>query len=115
MAIKAYNIPNAHGSTVSDYFGPPAGSTYAITTMFFCNSTGTDATLDVWVIDTSVVTLSGSAPSNQYKFIDTLTIPAGDTFTGDTGAKLILDEDSLIYWISDTASAVNAVISYMEL
>tara|TARA_B100000287_G_scaffold378358_1_gene380735 strand:- start:4404 stop:4751 length:348 start_codon:yes stop_codon:yes gene_type:complete len=115
MAIFAKTVPNTHTAAPADYFGPPAGATYAITTLFFCNTTTSDVIIDVWILDTSSVTIGSTAPPDQYKYLHQLIIPPGDTFTGDTGAKLILDENSMVYWLSDTPSAVNAIISYMEL
>lgn len=115
MAIFAKQLPSTHTGATSDYFGPGSGQTYAITTLFFCNTTNAEVKIDVWLLDTSTVTIGTSPPPVQYKYIESLIIPPEDTFTGNTGAKLILDENSMLYWISDTPSAVNAIISYMEL
>ena len=82
MAIFAKTVPNTHTAAPADYFGPPAGATYAITTLFFCNTTTSDVTIDVWVLDTSSVTIGSTAPPDQYKYLHQLIIPPGDTFTG---------------------------------
>jgi hypothetical protein len=82
----------------------------AITWASFTNYIGSAATLTLYVVPSL-----GSA-TNQNMILDAESIVAGDTFgLYSAGEKLLLDNGDAIYAFSDTATAINAVISYASI
>ena len=77
----------------------------AITTMLFCNvSATTDATLNVYVVP------YGSNPGTSTQILNTVSIPATETFVCDT-EKLILEDRDAVYAQATVAGIITATLS----
>ena len=80
----------------------------AITVIFFCNTTASDATLSLNVVQ------SGGTSGVTNQIIKDLTIPAGDTYIMNA-EKIVLANADTIQAISGTASAITASVSYVSI
>jgi len=111
MAINSTLIT----STGNDIFlCPGTASTdereYAITCMMFCNyHASLPVTLDVWLLAPSP-----AAVENRTLVINTLTIPAGETFTFDT-EKIVLATGERIHARANTDSKLTVSVSSMRV
>ena len=85
-----------------------SGQQYAITSMFFCNTTSTDSILQVHLVP------DGGTFRNDNKIIHNLTINPGDTFTFDT-EKIILDSGDSIQAKADPPGSISATLSYVRV
>jgi hypothetical protein len=81
---------------------------YAVTSMFFCNTTSSNSILQVHLVP------EGGTFRNDNKIIHNLTITPGDTFTFDT-EKIILDSGDSIQAKADPAGSLSATISYVRV
>jgi hypothetical protein len=70
---------------------------YAVTCVMFCNYSGDDEILNIWVEPTT------ATRQDIYKVINDLVIPAGETFTMDT-EKLVLSTGQRLHAKSSTAN-----------
>jgi len=95
-------------SSKGDIITVATGQQYAITSMFFCNTTNSDSILQVWLVPGN-----GSA-TNENKIIHNLLISPGDTFTFDT-EKIILDSKDTVTAQADPAGSVSATLSYVRV
>jgi hypothetical protein len=84
------------------------GQQYAVTSMFFCNTSNVECLLQVWLVS------GNSSPTNQNKIIHNLLIAPGDTFTFDT-EKIILDSLDFIEAGASPDGSVSATISYVRV
>ncbi len=80
----------------------------ATTVIFFCNTTGSAATLTAHVVP------SGGSVSDTNAIIKNLTIPANDTYIMNA-EKLVLANLDTIQCLSGTASAISASVSYVGI
>jgi hypothetical protein len=81
---------------------------YAVTSMFFCNTTNSDSILQVHLVP------GNGSPTNENKIIHNLLISPGDTFTFDT-EKIILDSKDSVDAKADPAGSVSATLSYVRV
>lgn len=90
-------------------FTCPASQEHAVTTLFFCNYSGTDVTL-------SAVHLvkSGSGATDTNKIISNLSIPAGETFTFDA-EKIVLEAGDAIYAQASDSTRLNVTVSSLRV
>ena len=86
MAISSVLITN----TPSAIFTVPAGQELALTTMFFCNYSASDVTLN----SLNLVSSAGSA-SDTNRILKDLLVPAGETLTFDT-EKIVLSAGDFV-------------------
>jgi hypothetical protein len=84
------------------------GQQYAITSMFFCNTTSSDSILQVHLVP------DGGTFRNDNKIIHNLLINPGDTFTFDT-EKIILDSGDSVQAKADPAGSISATLSYVRV
>jgi len=80
----------------------------AITVIFFCNTTGSDATLSVNVVQ------SGGSAAATNQIIKDLTITGGDTYIMNA-EKMVLGNADTIQAISGTSNAITASVSYVSI
>jgi hypothetical protein len=80
----------------------------ATTVIFFCNTTGSDATVSAYAVP------SGGTAGATNQIIKDLTIPGGDTYIMNA-EKLVLSNADTIQAESDTASAITATVSYVGI
>lgn len=108
MAISTTTVA---GTTVGDVAAvyTSVGNS-AVTWATFTNFSGSAATLTLYVVPNS-----GSA-ANSNMILNAESIVAGDTFgLYSASEKLLLENGDAIYAFSDTATAINAVISYASI
>ena len=91
----------------------PAEKKYAITTIVVCNySTTSDASFassfDMHVIP------SGESKTNATKVLNTIAMPAQETFSFNT-ERLILEEGDSVVLNSPDSNRLSATISYLEV
>ena len=92
----------------------PAGKKYAITTLLVCNYAGTISTVNDSSFDMHVIKGSGGVKSNTNLILNTIEMPAQDTFTFNV-ERLILEEGDRIVLNSPDADLLSATISYLEV
>jgi hypothetical protein len=88
-------------------FNPNDAFQYAVTTMFFCNTTASDLTLT----SVNLVPSLGSASATN-RIIINLTIPAYDTFTFET-EKIILSAGDSVW--ANGASGISATVCTLQV
>lgn len=114
-------IVNAQLTTdVLDIFDPassqgvPAGKSYAITNILVCNTGSASATFDMHLIPDG-----DSRDEKVTKVINSLTLPASETFTFDS-ERIVLEEGDAIVFVAspDIGSSLTdlaATVSYLEV
>lgn len=80
----------------------------AITSMVFCNTTASTATVTIYIIP------DGSTSGDSTTIIKDLSISAKDTYVFDT-SKFILSDSDKVTAVSDTNNAITATISYVGI
>jgi hypothetical protein len=83
------------------------GTSYAITSMFFCNLGNEPANLTLFLVP------NGDSPSGSNTIIKTLPISALDTFALDT-EKIILDDGDAV-WAAGSNTNINVVMSIVRV
>jgi len=77
-----------------------------VTSMIFCNTSGSDATLTVYVIP------NGSSAGDSTTILKTVTVLTTDTYVFDT-SRLLLSTSDKISAVSSVNNAITATITYM--
>jgi hypothetical protein len=90
-------------------FNPNDSYQYAVTTMFFCNTTDSDVVLQ----SVNLVPSGGSASATN-QVITNLTIPARDTFTFET-EKIILSPGDKVYAQASAGSSISATVCTLQV
>lgn len=91
-----------------DILTVPSGKTYAITNILVCNnSSSTAGSFDLHFIPDQAV-----KDDNVTRIINTLELPATETFTFDS-ERIILEAGDSVSFVGDTVLA--ATISYLEV
>ena len=103
MTIAQAQISNASATTILT-----ASENVATTTMIFCNTTASAATLTVYVVP------NGGSVDDTTTIIKTLSIIAYDTYVFDT-SKLLLSNGDTVKAISNTNNAITATITYVSI
>lgn len=94
----------------------PAGSRYAITTIMVCNTyppETVDTQEGITNFDLHFIK-SGDPKSDVNKVINTLILPAGETFTFDS-EKVVLDAGDRVVIVGESPTNLSATISYLEV
>ena len=102
MAIAQAQI----GKSIGDIYTSTNNS--ATTVIFFCNTTGSDATVSAYAV------ASGGTAGATNQIIKDLTIAGGDTYIMNA-EKLVLSNGDKIQASSGTASAITATVSYVGI
>ena len=114
MAIQSTQVGGGDTSILE----VPAGKSWAVTAMLFCNvavnpqeeiyTEGGDSYLDVHLC------ASGAAAGVDNMVLNNIPIPAGETFTFNE-EKIILEAGDIIRASSTSPTNITATISYMEV
>jgi hypothetical protein len=104
MTLRSTLLSNTIGSILD----VPDTQQYAVTSMFFCNTTTSDSILQVYLVP------GNGSPTNENKIIHDLLISPGDTFTFDT-EKIILDSKDFVAAKTDPAGGISATLSYVRV
>lgn len=84
------------------------GTSYAVTSMFFCNLSSDSINLTVYLVP------NGDEPTGSNTIIKTLPINGLDTFAFDT-EKIILDNGDSIYAAATRAGDISVVASIVRV
>jgi hypothetical protein len=96
-------------STPTAIFTCPSGQEFALTTMFFCNYSGSDVVLQ----SLNLVPNLGSA-SVTNRIVHNLTIPAGETFTFDS-EKIIISSGDFVSAVADANTRLNVTFCTLRV
>lgn len=103
--------------TYTDLLTVPAGKRYAITTIMVCNTFAPNPGHEEdgqTEFDMNIVP-SGQSITDQNQVINTLQLPAGETFTFDT-EKIVLEAGDKVSIRSNSPDGIlAATVSYMEV
>lgn len=105
MAIASTLITN----TPAAIFTVPSGQEVALTTMFFCNYSASDVTLN----SLNLVTSGGSA-SDTNRVLKDLLIPAGETLTFDT-EKIVLSSGDFVSAVASENTRLSVTICSLQV
>jgi hypothetical protein len=105
MAIASTLITN----TPSAIFTVPSGQEVALTTMFFCNYSASDVTLN----SLNLVASGGSA-SDTNRVVKDLIIPAGETLTFDT-EKIVLSSGDFVSAVASENTRLTVTICSLQV
>jgi len=104
MAILNYSLTTSSAKI----YECPTGQENAVTTIFFCNTTGADITL------TSVnLVPSGGSATDATQIMKNLVIPTADTFTFETEKVVLAQGDSI--WAYATATGITTTICTLRV
>lgn len=102
MAIVNANI----GSGVPGQVYSSTGET-AVTAVMFCNVGQVDTSIDVWLVP------AGVSLSNTCMILNSIDMPAGETFSIDT-ERFILENGDAIYAQAADTNVISATVSYIN-
>jgi hypothetical protein len=109
-------VNSAIGATDTTVLTVPSGKRYAITTILVCN-THVPETFDtdegLTVFDMHLVP-SGQPKGDVNKVVNSLYMPAGETFVFDS-EKIILEAGDSIIILGESPTNLNATVSYLEV
>jgi len=91
----------------------PAEKKYAITTIVVCNYAATTDPSFASSFDMHVIP-SGESKTNANKVLNTISMPAQETFSFNT-ERLILEEGDSVVLNSPDSNRLSATISYLEV
>lgn len=102
-------ISNTTLTTASqDIFVCPASQEHAVTCVIFCNTSGSDITINVNAVP------SGGTVGTGNQIIKDLLVPSSETFSFDT-EKLVLSAGDKISATASANSSVTATVSSMRV
>ena len=96
-------------STPTAIFTCPSGQEFALTTMFFCNYSGSDV-----VLQSMNLVPNGGSASTTNRIVHNLTIPAGETFTFDS-EKIIISSGDFVSAVADVNSRLNVTFCTLRV
>ena len=105
MAISSTLITSAPTAI----FTCPTDQEFALTTMFFCNYSGSDV-----VLQSLNLVPSGGSASTTNRIVHNLTIPAGETFTFDS-EKIILGSGDFVSAVVDVDTRLNVTFCTLRV
>lgn len=112
MAIQNTQI----GGGYTNILDVPAGKSWAVTTMIFCN-TAVPETLYTDEGDTYLdlhICKAGAPAGPGNQILNNIPIPAGETFVLDT-EKIILEATDVIKAATTSPTNITATVSYIEV
>lgn len=89
-----------------------ATTSLAVTSMHLCNITSTDSTVNVYILPSDGST---TAPSENNKIYNAVTIKATDTYIVDTEKMILSTGDKIYIETPDSAGSIVATISTIEV
>jgi len=101
-------------STDTEALNVPTGKKYAITTLLVCNYATSTNSLNDSSFDMHVLTGSGDVKANKNKVLNSVDLPAQETFTWNV-ERLILEEGDRVILNSPDSDKLAATISYLEV
>ena len=101
---KSSCVTDAHTSTNANVLSAGGSATLVLLSILVSNKTGATADVDVFLVTTGDdVFLLRNAP-----------IPAGSSLELISGSKVIMESSDVLRVRTDTASAIDVCISYLE-
>ena len=98
-------------STDTEALNVPSGKKYAITTLLVCNYATSSNSLNDTTFNMHVLKGSGDVKSNKNKVLNTVSMPAQETFTWNV-ERLILEEGDRVILNSTDSDKLSATISF---
>lgn len=95
------------GLTETTIIQAPSTFTYAVTSLTFCNTSGSDASVTVYRYAT------GGSASDGTTILKSVVIPTGDTFVWEY--KAILGSLDKISGIASAATSITVTSDYMDI
>ena len=92
----------------------PAGKKYAITTLLVCNYAGTTSIANDSSFNMHVIKGSGGVKGNDNLILNSIEMPAQETFTFNV-ERLILEGGDRVILNSPDTDLLSATISYLEV
>ena len=89
-----------------------ATTSLAVTSMHLCNITSTDSTVNVYILPSDGST---TAPSENNKIYNAVTIKATDTYIVDTEKMIMSNGDKLFVQNADSTGQVTVTLSTIGL
>jgi len=89
-----------------------ASADTAVTTIHICNITGSDATINIYLLPNDGST---TTPTENNKIYNSLIIPATDTYIIDTEKLILANGDKIFIELPDSSGQVVATISTIGL
>jgi hypothetical protein len=102
LTIAGVDIFTCPGTLVTDE------QEHALTCMIFCNITGSDVSITIHAVP------QGSLISGANKIVETLLVPATETFTLET-EKIILSTGDKIHALATANSSIIATVSSVRV
>ena len=102
---KSSCVTDAHTSTNANVLSAGGSATLVLLSILVSNKTGASADVDVFLVPNSgdSVFLLRNAP-----------VPAGSSLEIISGSKIIMESSDVLRVRSDTASAIDVAVSYLE-
>ena len=101
---KSSCVTDAHTSTNANVLSAGGSATLILLSILVSNKTGASADVDVFLVTTGDdVYLLRNAP-----------IPAGSSLELISGSKVIMESSDVLRIRTDTASAIDVAVSYLE-
>lgn len=101
---KSSCVTDAHTSTNANVLSAGGSATLVLLSILVSNKTGATADVDVFLVTTGDdVFLLRNAP-----------IPAGSSLELISGSKVIMESSDVLRIRTDTASAIDVAVSYLE-
>lgn len=92
----------------------PSGKRWAVTTILVCNYAPSNDAANDSTFNMHITKGSGGSVSNTNMVLNTVAVPAQETFTLST-ERIILDEDDKIIMVSTDPDKLSSTISYLEV
>lgn len=96
-------------SSASAIYTVPSGQEVALTTMFFCNYSGSDV-----ILQSLNLVPNGDSATDSNRIIKDLLIPAGETLTFDT-EKIVLSGGDFVSAQADFDSRLNVTMCTLQV
>jgi len=125
MAVKSYRLYNEE----KELLKPPAGKSYAVTTIMVCNNSSTNsASFDLHIAGAGDPIANGQLDVNSSRVINNLVLGPEETFTFDTEKVVLGPEDQIVIFAqpgvqddptglpgNNMLTDLGATISYLEV
>ncbi len=96
-------------ATNDTLYTSPAATQTQVVKLSLTNTTGTDKTIDIWLVPAS------TAVADRYKIADTLSIRANKTVNLASAEGQVLDEGGTIVGNASVGSSITAVASGVQI
>ena len=104
---KSSCVTDAHTSTNANVLSAGGSATLVLLSILVSNKTGASADVDVFLV-------TSSGAKDDVFLLRNAPIPAGSSLELISGSKVIMESSDVLRVRTDTASAIDVAISYLE-